>query len=145
MRKALLLLALCLTLGTMAASAQTHYRVTGNNVNMRKGPGTNYPRGAAVPGRQGIGYDTPFVLDKGQIVTYEGKRKNGFVYVSEITTMAEGWVSAKFLTPATKCTACKGRGNTGRVCPTCHGEGYGYCCNYTGKQLCSRCGGVGYK
>lgn len=123
----------------------TYYKSTGTNVNVRKGPGTNYAVVQLSGGaRCGTGKAQ---LGKGEMVISDGKQRNGFIHVFTAypaLCWEEGWVSAKFLTKAIKCESCNGEGNTGRVCPNCNGEGFG-CCNYTGKELCDDCGGIGYK
>ena len=127
------------------AQREIYYRCTGDYVNVRKGPGTKYGKvitgGAKCP-------NGPAQLFKGQIVVGDGVKRNGFIHIDYFVPtpcIDSGWVSAKYLVPATKCGSCRGSGTTGRVCPTCNGEGYGYCCNYSGKELCEKCGGIGYR
>ena len=138
MKKVLYLFMLLLFVGTAESYAQKAYRVTGNNVNVREGAGKNYPV-------QDDGFGHKLQLYKGQIVT-GGQKKNGFVNVEfqGAQYFHEGWVSAQFLTPAKVCAKCKGKGGFGK-CPTCNGQGWKVCCNYTGKKLCSSCNGEGYK
>ncbi|MBR6339913.1 MAG: hypothetical protein IKR63_07295 [Alloprevotella sp.] len=138
MKKVLFLFMLLLFVGTAESYAQKAYRVTGNNVNVREGAGKNYPV-------QDDGFGNKLQLYKGQIVT-GGQKKNGFVNVEfqGPQYFHEGWVSAQFLTPAKVCAKCKGKGGFGK-CPTCNGQGWKVCCNYTGKKLCSACDGEGYK
>ena len=141
MKKVLFLFMLLLFVGTAESYAQKAYRVTGNNVIVRKGPGTKYGVVKNIGGT--------VQLWKGYIVKSDKAPKNGFVhFVYEGAGAGEacdGWVSMKFLKPATKCSACNGRGNTGRKCSACNGEGGRVCCNYTGMELCEKCGGEGYK
>ena len=102
---------------------------TGQNVNVRTGPGKQYPLAKEDFSEE------PCQLDKGMLVRYLGKKKNGFCYV-EVSSMiteyyCKGWVSAKYLRPV-------------KLCPRCNGEGYtdveGFC---EGKK-CTRCGTKGY-
>ena len=142
MKRFLLLIAVMFTAASI--SAQKYFISTGNNVNVRTGPGKNYrvmtgPGGAKCPQE-----DMKIQLGKGEFVYNEGVRRNGFIKVSDFMCWKDGWVSAKFLKPARKCPRCNGRGTTGRVCPGCHGEGYPTCCAYTGKEPCPKCGHLGY-
>lgn len=143
--KRILFLLLMLTI-SVGSFAQTHYRVTGDNVNVRTGPGTNYSR-VTWSGAYGTRDDQPYQLSKGEIVCSKGATKNGFVPIwGDAVWMSEetGWVSSKYLTPATKCSVCKGKGNTGQVCPECDGAGMRMCCGWTGYVSCSKCKGHGY-
>lgn len=127
------ILLICVMLfAVLAVNAQKRtqgFLSTGQNVNVRTGPGKNYP--LAKEDFSG----EKCQLDKGQLVIYLGKRQNGFCYV-EVSSMiteyyCKGWVSAQYLKPV-------------KVCPACNGEGYtdieGFC---EGKK-CRRCGTRGY-
>jgi hypothetical protein len=154
MKRFFLLFVLLLTLGG-SAYAQVMYKCTGENVRIRKGPGTNYGICVSAGGvRSAYQYGETYYLWKGATLKYDGAQKNGFIRVTlndptpqfegaggEINT---GWVSAKYLKRVTACTACKGTGYKG-VCPHCNGDGMGYCCNYTGKAICNSCGGDGVR
>jgi len=62
------------------------YVCTGTNVNVRKGPRTNY--------------SVQFQLQKGDKVYFTGKKQNGFMKVENIassSTTWQGWVSARYL------------------------------------------------
>ena len=127
------MLLICLMLMTvLAVSAQERgYVCTGNNVNIRKGPGTNYP---VFDG--GSGTNGKLQLNKGDVVRKCGKKKNGFCLVSAALEWGgderEGWVSAQYLRPVTICKTCFGTGdeNVGPVdidlvtCRKCKGKGY---------------------
>ena len=86
-----------LLLMVVAANAQEKgFVCTGNNVNVRKGPGLKYPV-----------YDVEFgrkrQLMKGDVVSDCGKRKNGFLLVAGPLDWGgderDGWVSANELRP----------------------------------------------
>lgn len=130
-----------MTLFVVSANAQKYYRSTGDRVIVRSGPGKNYRQ------IKDEGWLQPVYLGKGEIVSFEGAKRNGFVKIGSMSLKMfwTGWASAQYLTPAVKCQACNGRGTTGRVCPECNGEGLAYCCNYTGRELCNQCGGIGWK
>lgn len=101
---------------------------TGDNVNVRTGPGKNY----AV-------YDSDTdhkrQLSKGDVVSYCGKKKNGFILIRELgwgVDERDGWVSAQYLRPVTLCPQCDGTKdeNIGEIdielitCRKCNGKGY---------------------
>ena len=140
-----LLMMMLLISATMTMCAQKYYKCTGNNVNVRTGPGKNY---AVMYGAGGAKcMEGRVQLFKGELVFNEGVKRNGFIKVSAsgpTLCWEEGWVSAQYLKPATRCSRCNGRGTTGRVCPECNGDGYYYCCGYTGKEPCPKCGIIGY-
>ncbi len=157
MKKNLMIFMLLLTVATV--EAQTYYRCTGDNVNVRKGPGKNY---AVITNE---GFLTKCQLFKGDVVKYAGKAKNGFTYVKFLNcgqTGAScypdhGWVSTQYLKKLTrKCNVCNGRGFFNRPCTDTEGPAeshYGACacqgryCLHDGcylKQHCSNCNGVGY-
>ena len=114
----------------LSASAQNMrgFISTGDNVNVRKGPGTRY---GIVQGDGGN-----IQLFKGEVVAYKGKKKNGFCYIHvnrvEPGTAYfdyDGWVSARYLRPVTVCSQCEGTGYTGDIeemqgCEKCSGKGY---------------------
>ena len=118
-------------LAVITASAQQKgYVCTGNNVNVRTRPSTNYPvydNDGVRPKRQ---------LSKGDVVLDEGKRKNGFCLISGPLAWGgderDGWVSAKYLQPVKICPTCGGTKdeNVGKVdidlitCRKCKGRGY---------------------
>ena len=135
-----------LALTSAHAQREVYYRCTGNNVNVRKGPGAKYGKVMSVGGAKcPMG---AMQLFKGNIVVGNGVKRNGFIHINYALPYPciedGGWVSAQYLVPAKRCASCKGKGVTGRTCPECNGVGYGYCCNNTGKDLCPRCAGVGY-
>ncbi len=145
MKKYLLMIVLMLTAVGAYSQKQVYYRSTGDNVNIRKGPGKNYSVMSLNGGAHcGAGKAQ---LYKGDIVVSNGRQRNGFIYVAPAgePCWEDGWVSAQFLTRASKCAACNGRGNTGRICPACNGSGVYVCCRYTGMELCERCWGIGYR
>ena len=144
------LLAIFLFCGLAASvEAQTYYRCTGNNVNVRKGPGKNY----AVLLYEYAGFSQKQQISKGCVVKFLGQKKNGFMHVEDAypwqrTTFGQGWVSAQYLVPATKCTNCKGKGRLDEICPECNGDicpmyNIGACDD--GYVRCQECFGAGYK
>ena len=119
-----------LLLAVMTANAQHDgYVCTGNNVNVREGPGKNYPIFDVEQGRKRQ-------LFKGDVVTNMGKKKNGFVLVNGPLEWGgderDGWVSAQYLRPVTLCKKCFGTGDMNvakedidlRTCDKCKGKGY---------------------
>lgn len=119
-----------LLIAVLAVNAQSRkgYVCTGDNVNVRKGPGTGHPvlmsEGAKLQ------------LNKGEVVAYKGKKRNGFCYV-HVTKIAfgsaffdyPGWVSAKYLREVTLCDECGGTGYVGEIedmkpCGRCEQKGY---------------------
>ena len=141
------------------ADAQTVYHCTGDNVNVRTGPGKNY----AVMMNEG--FRTKCQLFKDSYVRYAGKQKNGFTYVKFLNcgmTAAScypdyGWVSSQYLKAMTRrCPSCGGKGYFNRPCteypdfepgdhPTaCQCSGACLHDNCRGKQHCHRCGGLGF-
>ena len=111
MKKTLLMFALFFT--ALVMNAQTYYKCTGDNVNVRTGPGKNY----AVAINQG--FETRCQLFKGNIVRSLGSTRNGFTYVRfsncGMTGAScypdNGWVSSQYLRKMTRrCPACGGRG-----------------------------------
>lgn len=133
------------SLSVYAQKQQIYYKSTGTNVNIRKGPGTNYAVQSLDGGVHCGGGKAQLVKD--EIVISDGKQRNGFIHVypADEPCWEEGWVSAQYLTRATKCSACNGRGNTGRKCPECNGEGVYACCHYSGMEPCPKCWGIGYR
>jgi len=112
-----------------AQRARQGFLSTGQNVNVRTGPGKNYP-----VAREDFS-DEKCQLDKGQLVTYLGKRQNGFCYV-EVSSMiyeyhCKGWVSAQYLKPV-------------KLCPNCNGEGYTDIEGFDVGKKCKRCKTLGY-
>jgi len=153
-----------LVLAPLSVNAQNMYRVTGNNVNVRKGPGKNY---AVLTWEDFYGKEQKWQLDKTDVVRYLGKKKNGFMYVEAYQPVAgsigqdieRGWVSTEYLKLMTrKCHSCNGRGYFNRPCDEYPDEGYGhgnYCaCSHVlltpngdwpgGKVICKKCKGHGY-
>ena len=150
---------LLLVMATMGANAQTIYKVTGTNVNVRSGPGKNY----SVLTFYGYDGDKKWQLDKTDKVRYLGKKQNGFMYIeafmpsggSATPDLEKGWVSAQYLKLAKKCTNCNGMGFFNRPCRAQDGSPnmHTYHCdcqscrlhsNCGGKQHCHKCYGWGY-
>lgn len=156
MKKSFILFVLLMS--AVYAEAQTFYYVTGDNVNVRTGPGKNYQN------VMNDGFQMRCQLFKESKVKFAGKRRNGFTYVKFLNcgmTGAScypdyGWVSSQFLKPMThKCRVCNGKGYFNRPCrefdlpPEQHPSACpcsGVCLNdgCKGKQHCRQCGGVGY-
>ena len=88
-----------LALMSLAGYAQREYICTGNNVNVRTGPGMNYPVQQAPGGNCGRG---KIQLFKGERYTFTGERRNGFMKIegTECWPTGYGWVSAQYLRPA---------------------------------------------
>ena len=115
----------------IAVNAQTKgFVCTGDNVNVRKGPGKNYP----VDNWGIVGYKRQ--LMKGDVVENLGKSKNGFCLICGPLKYngeaSEGWVSAQYLRPVTLCPECIGTGVVNiseqeidlENCKKCKGKGY---------------------
>ena len=102
---------------------------TGNNVNVRTGPGKNYAVYDVNIGRKRQ-------LSKGDVVEYRGKKKNGFCLIQGPLEWGgderDGWVSAQYLRPVTLCPKCKGYKDINiaeidielDTCDKCNGKGY---------------------
>lgn len=113
----------------IVSAQQKGYVCTGNYVNVRTGPGKNYPV-----------YDNNTShkrqLSKGDVVTDCGKKKNGFCLIQGPLEWGgderDGWVSAQYLLPVTLCPECYGYKdvNVGEIdieletCKKCKGKGY---------------------
>ena len=143
-----LLLVMC-----SCANAQTFYKVTGKNVNVRQGPGANY----GVLTYYSYEGEEAWQLSANNYaygcVRYLGKKQNGFMYVEAFMPsggtasdeLERGWVSAQYLKPASKCTICNGKGFFNRpsraynepYCPLHQDKCYG-------KEHCNKCYGWGY-
>ena len=145
-----------LLFAAMSVNAQSYYRSTGSNVNVRKGPGKNFAvhRGDPESGLL-MSRGTYLQLAKGEIVKYAGAKKNGFIKIYVANVAADGcgqwgidqpcWVSSQFLTPATRCSLCRG---TGRARGRCRSEMHGYLNDmlFWGCPdcRCSKCDGLGW-
>ena len=115
---------------TLVSNAQNinGFISTGQNVNVRKGPGKNHPVIDSEWGK--------IQLDKGEVVCDKGKTRNGFRNVSvtklifgSVVNVYEGWVSMKYLTPVTVCPECYGTGYVGEIenmqtCKQCNEKGF---------------------
>lgn len=138
------ILTLCLVMVAAIASAQ-YYRVTGNNVYVRKGAGTNF---RPVQYTGAYGSEGSVQLNRGTIVRAKGAARNGFMPVQEtdpaVVYWGSGWMSTKYLTPATRCRNCNGKGFFAWTCPECNGEGYHFCCDFVGRERCNKCYGIGW-
>mgnify|MGYP002852418135 CR=1 FL=1 len=122
---------ICVVLtAVLAANAQRKgFICTGQTVNVRTGPGKNYPVAKEEFSMEKC------QLDKGMVLRNLGKKKNGFCYVEISSAITEyyckGWVSAQYLRPVTLCPKCDGEGYTevegfgeGKECKRCKGKGY---------------------
>ena len=129
----------------MGASAQGAFRCNANNVSVKIGPGSKYRRVLS----WGV---TPVILNKGDIVYFDGVRRNGYVKISDSAPRQlgweGGWALAKFFVPMKKCSVCKGNRYLNKPCP--HGDPVSgihlaVCeCHGTGQKLCKKCEGFGY-
>lgn len=124
------LMSLFFMLGVNAQKVQHDgFVCTGNNVNVRTGPGKNF----AV---YDVGDGHKRQLSKGDVVANCGKKENGFCLVQGPLEWGgderDGWVSAQYLRPVTLCSKCFGTGNMNvgkvdidlRTCNKCKGKGY---------------------
>jgi uncharacterized protein YgiM (DUF1202 family) len=109
----------------LTVNAQTRgFVVTGNNVNLRTGPGKNYKVVVS------LYHDERIRFNKGALLVDLGQKKNGFCKVSYFIHQEgdyEGWVSAKYLKPVRLCSYCGGCGygaNRFDTCTKCNGRGY---------------------
>ena len=145
MKKLVLICTLVLTvLGVNAQRKGDFLACTGNNVNVRTGPGLNYRvqthydnqkvqlmKGAGV----GDGYMNCEHETGNCVLVYEGKKQNGFMLVSYLGegTNVQGWVSSQYLRKV--CPSCEGYPKTYddcdkenprllKVCKKCNGRGY---------------------
>jgi hypothetical protein len=128
MKRIVLISLMLLTVLSVSAQSRRGFISTGDNVNVRKGPGINYP----VLYSEG----EKLQLFKGEVVAYKGKKRNGFIYVHVVKVHPgdavfdyPGWVSAKYLRPVTLCPECGGQGYVGDIeepqdCPKCKAKGY---------------------
>ena len=115
----------------MTVNAQHNgFVCTGNNVNVRTGPGKSY----SVYDDYGNG--TKRQLFKGDVVSNCGKKKNGFCLIQGPLEWGgderDGWVSSQYLRPVTLCPVCEGYKNVNvaevdidlETCKKCGGKGY---------------------
>ena len=115
---------------TLAVGAQNlkGFISTGQDVNVRKGPGMRYPVIDTEWGK--------IQLDKGEVVCDKGKTKNGFRHIlvtklifGSVVNEYEGWVSTKYLRPVNVCPECYGTGYVGEIedikpCEKCKEKGH---------------------
>ena len=115
---------------TLAVGAQNlkGFISTGQDVNVRKGPGMRYPVIDTEWGK--------IQLDKDEVVCDKGKTKNGFRHISvtklifgSVVNVYEGWVSTKYLRPVNVCPECYGTGYVGEIedmkpCEKCKEKGH---------------------
>ncbi|MBQ2366611.1 MAG: hypothetical protein II293_05545 [Bacteroidaceae bacterium] len=141
MKKILCFVILLMTISLSASAQKVVYKCTGDKVRVRAGASLN----AKVLYDEIAGESA--YLYKGNFVVGTGKKQNGFIQVTNEklleTTWGTGWVSAQFLKPAQRCSACGGKGHFSKTCTICKGDG---CmeCGDTGKAPCQKCWGVGY-
>lgn len=140
--KRLFLLSL-LAFVAIGANAQSAFRCNANNVSVKNGPGSKYRRVLSWG-------EMPVILSKGDIVYFDGVRRNGYVKISDSSPRQPGWEGgwalAKFFVPMKKCSVCKGTGYLNKPCP--HGDPIYGCmaaceCHGTGSQICKKCDGIG--
>ena len=106
----------------VAVNAQHNgFVCTGNNVNVRTGPGKKYAVYDVNIGRKRQ-------LSKGDVVENRGKKKNGFCLIQGPLEWGgderDGWVSAQYLRPVTLCPKCKGYKDINIAKVECNGKGY---------------------
>ena len=89
MKRYLFVILLLFGVSTAVSYGQTHYRVTGNNVNVREGAGKNYPV-------QDDGYGHKVQLYKGQIVMGDKKKTGSFLYGSKDNTSGKAGFRLSF-------------------------------------------------
>ena len=126
-RIAMMIMLLMITLSVGAQNLKG-FISTGQDVNVRKGPGMRYPVIDSEWGK--------IQLDKGEVVCDMGKSKNGFRQVSvtklifgSVVNEYEGWVSSKYLRPVKVCSECYGTGYVGEIedmksCEKCKEKGH---------------------
>lgn len=145
MKRIILLATLCtFALAVRAQKAGDALACTGNNVNVRTGPGLNYSVQTHYGDKKiqlmkgygiGVGYEQCEHETGNCMLICEGQKKNGFMLVSYVGegTNIKGWVSAKYLT---------------KVCPYCEGypKTYDDCDKENPKllRICKKCNGRGY-
>ena len=97
---------LMLLMGVFTAYAQHNgFVCTGNNVNVRTGPGKNYP---VYDYNKETGYKRQ--IFKGDVVADEGKRKNGFCLISPECGGTKNVNVAEVDITLDTCKRCKGKG-----------------------------------
>lgn len=143
--KLLIALLACLLMCTTAQS-QVYYKCVVNGALVRTGPGTNYR--VLKYYSQGGNSPKDARLSKGWILASDGRQRNGFIHVEDLTShgnFGDGWVSAKSLVKMTrKCPSCRGRGFFNKPCDNCGGSDFGcLVCDYSGHLRCERCRGLG--
>ena len=144
---------LLVVMATMSVDAQEYYRSTGNNVNIRKGPGKTY----AI--EESGAFSLPYVgrgekakLLKGDMVKYLGKKKNGYMFVEVIgcapdgyLVYNEGWVYGKYITNDTLCPECNGKGQFEGKCQNEYHKEIEYINGfYCPSCSCKKCGAIGW-
>lgn len=86
-------------------------------------------------------------LNKRTILKSNGLSTNGFIKVycldDKYSGWKSGWIPAKYLVKAKKCTKCNGAGFLNKKCQECGGGGCDWCAG-TGKESCSKCYTWGY-
>ena len=121
---------LMLLFTVMAVNAQHNgFVCTGNNVNVRTGPGKNHAVYDSDTGHKRQ-------LSKGDVVANRGKKENGFCLIQGPLEWGgderDGWVSAQYLRPVTLCPECDGTKMVNiadvdidlATCKKCKGKGY---------------------
>ena len=103
--KKIALICMMLFAVVMANAQEMGFVCTGNNVNVRTGPGLNYEVYDVESGHKRQ-------LFKGDIVQDCGRSKNGFRLIAGPREWGgderDGWVSAKYLRPVIICPVCEG-------------------------------------
>ena len=146
MKKVLMLFVLLFTFSAATYAQTVYYKSTSDKVCVRTAPSL---KSTQVQYADDGEYEGPVYLYKGDCVKCKGEVKNGFAKVycmNARETWEYGWVSMQFLAKAVKCGKCGGKGHLNQPCMEC--EGYGCCCcapGTDGKQVCTTCGGYGYK
>ena len=86
----------------IGANAQSAFRCNANNVSVKNGPGSKYRRVLSWG-------EMPVILSKGDIVYFDGVRRNGYVKISDSSPRQPGWEGgwalAKFFVPMKKKTS----------------------------------------
>lgn len=140
------------------ASAQ-FYKCTGDRVRLRTTPSQNTTFVVGYHFAEGVcqvcGADCMYsnckhtvYLRKNTILKSNGVSTNGFIKVYSLDSEEDsgwksGWIPAKYLVKAQKCTTCNGRGHLNKKCQECEGGGCDWCVG-SGKEDCSKCYG-GYR
>ncbi len=148
----------CISSQDIYAQREVWYRCNANKIIARQQPNS---RAAYAPySVQGYEQDYPITIRRGEIVSCDGRKRNGYLHITALGNnvdagennywIQDGWVPAKYFTPAKRCNACRGTGHSKRICPECGGDGCptvlgGEFTCINGYVYCKYCSGNGYR